>query len=87
MRLSVHGMSRSVRKELRLTAEMVERIDEARGDVSFNRFVERALESALGGKGVEQAGAPDVPQGRPLPVPAPSRAPAKKTSIAATWRR
>ena len=40
-------MSRSVRKELRLTAEMVERIDDARGDVSFNRFVERALERML----------------------------------------
>lgn len=40
-------MSRSVRKELRLTAEMVERIDVARGDVSFNRFVERVLEQAL----------------------------------------
>jgi hypothetical protein len=39
---------RSERKELRLTPEMVAAVDRAKGDVSFNRFVERALEKALG---------------------------------------
>jgi hypothetical protein len=53
-------MPRSVRKELRLTPEMVRAIDQARGDVSFNRWAERAFEKALGsadGHGGRQTGA------------------------------
>lgn len=67
-------MKKSVRKAIRLTPEMAEAIDVARGDVSWSRWVERALESALG------AGHKPDPVGTPEDVPgtvasAPTRAP------------
>lgn len=54
--------------------DLVERIDEERGDVPRTKFVQRALESALAVQRAE--------------TPASSRAPATKTpSVASTWRR
>jgi hypothetical protein len=47
-RTCLRTMARTVRKELRLTPELVEGVDRARGDVSFNRFVENALLDAVG---------------------------------------
>jgi hypothetical protein len=47
-RICLRTMARTVRKELRLTPELAAAVDGAREDVSFNRFVERALEHALG---------------------------------------
>jgi hypothetical protein len=38
---------KSSRLELRVEPELLARVDDARGDVSRTRFVERALESAL----------------------------------------
>jgi hypothetical protein len=66
-------MARSVRKELRLTPELESRVKSAKGDVSFNRFVEKALEAALNGGAVPDGVRSSV---RPVDVPAASpRAP------------
>lgn len=40
---------KDVRKTIRLSAEMAEAIDRARGDVSWSRWVELALKRALAG--------------------------------------
>ena len=47
-------MPKSERRELRLTPEMAEAIDQARGDVPFNRWAERAFEKALAGVHIEE---------------------------------
>lgn len=41
---------------MRIDVDLLERVDAARGDVGRTRWMERALEAALGG-GVERAGA------------------------------
>lgn len=41
-------MNKTVSKSVRLTENMAARIDAARGDVSWSRWVERALECELG---------------------------------------
>lgn len=51
-------MSKDVRKTIRLTQEMADAIDRARGDVSWSRWVQRALERAL---------PPEEPEATPLP--------------------
>jgi hypothetical protein len=56
---------KTARLELRITEELLAQIDVARGDVSRTRWVERALEKALGAED-------RVPE---RAVPAPSRAP------------
>ena len=56
------------RLELRITDELLAQIDAARGDVSRTRWVERALERALG-----EASSPVV-QPPPKPVPGVKRA-------------
>lgn len=68
-------MVRSVRKELRLSPEFADAVDRVRGDVSFNRFVERALEQALGGAVCRDAGGAPSSEAGLSPIPAPARAP------------
>lgn len=62
------------RLELRVTQDFLDAIDAARGDVSRTRWVERALEKALGGRSSpgKDEGVMGVPQ--PSSPPAPSRA-------------
>lgn len=55
---------KTARLELRITEELLAQIDAARGDVSRTRWVERALEKALGAE-------EHVPE---RAVPAPPRA-------------
>lgn len=65
-------MPKTARIELRVTPEMRAAINEARGDVSLNRWCERALERALG-----------VDDRAPAPaVPTPPRTPAKPAAPA-----
>jgi hypothetical protein len=64
---------KDARLELRIDRKLMERIDEARGDVSRTRWVERALESALGDVAPASQGAEGG--GRLPSSPAPSRAP------------
>lgn len=68
--------TRSVRKELRLTPELESRVREARGDVSFNRFVEGTLEAALAtdqGSVAPRGPGVDTPAERPAPPRAPRK--------------
>lgn len=71
---------------LRIDEDLLVRVDEARGDVSRTRFVERALESALAGDATGGRSGGSLDQGATHP-PASSRAPKKVPSIADTWRR
>jgi hypothetical protein len=60
---------------LRLPEELVARVDAARGDVSRTRWIERALEAALGGSaGTPNTGDPD--EGTPASPRASYRCPA-----------
>lgn len=75
----------SQRFEMRLSDELAEQIDAARGDVPRATWIKRTLESALEGHAAVAAGGP---RGRPvqpaeLELPASSRAP----GLAETWAR
>lgn len=67
-------MAKTSRIELRVTPEMREAIDAARGDVPLNRWCQRALESALAGSLKSEAEPPSVPQRAPTRTPAFNRA-------------
>jgi hypothetical protein len=74
---------------LRIDEELLRRVDVARGDVPRTRFVERALEAALGGRG------PETPRGSALSVEgsgsvketAPTESPAPPQKPGVLWGR
>lgn len=77
-------MPRSARLDLRFTPELLDSIDTARGDVSRNRWIERACEGALRGVGMAPDGVsewspgPDEPL-EEVPVNMPTRARPRQT--------
>jgi hypothetical protein len=77
---------RSNRLELTLSDEQWDRLDGARGHEPRASFVKRALESALDSR--TGVGAAHDVASEPVPVPAPSRTPARrKPSVRETWAR
>jgi hypothetical protein len=70
---------KDARLELRIERKLMARIDQARGDVSRTRWVERALESALGDVAPASPGAEGG--GRLPSSPAPTRAPTTPTQV------
>jgi len=71
-----------VRKSIRLSPEMARQIEAARGDVSWSRWVKRALEQALGDENGATGGTPRTPAS-----PGPARAPVSRGSASPSLER